>query len=107
MATLIEAPITERDGVYFIVGSRVTLDTVIDSFHEGASAEDIASHYPSLELVVVYEVIAYYLRHRAELNAYLERSKAESAALQARTEARYDPVGIRTRLLERRHEVRR
>ena len=75
------------------------LDTVIGSFHEGASAEDIASHYPSLELVVMYEVIAYYLRHRAELDAYLERSKVESAALQAVTEAKYDPTGIRTLLL--------
>ena len=107
MATLVEVPIDARDGVYFIVGSRVTLDTVIDSFHEGASAEDIASHYPALELVVVYEVIAYYLRHRAELDAYLERSKAESASLQAVTEAKYDPIGIRARLLERKHEIRR
>ena len=98
MATLIETPITERDGVLFVTGTRVTLDTVIDSFHEGASAEDIASHYPALELVVVYEVIAYYLRHRAELDAHLERSKAESAALQAATEAKYNPVGIRARL---------
>ena len=101
MATLIEAPITERDGVYFVTGSRVTLDTVIDSFHDGATPEDIALHYPSLELVVVYEVIAYYLRHRAELDAYLERSRADSVALRSTTEARYDPVGIRALLLEK------
>ena len=101
MATLIEAPITERDGVLLITGTRVTLDTVIESFHNGATSEDIALHYPSLELVVVYEVIAYYLRHRVELDAYLERSKAESTALRFKTEAQHDPTGIRTVLREK------
>ena len=75
------------------------LDTVIDSFHNGATAKDIALRYPSLELAAVYEVIAYYLRHRAKLDAYLERSKVESAALQAVTEAKYDPTGVRALLL--------
>ena len=101
MATLIETPISERDGVYFVTGTRVTLDTVIDSFHDGATPEDIALHYPSLELVVVYEVIAYYLRHRAELDAYLERSKADAVMLRAVTEARRNPVGIRVQLLKK------
>lgn len=101
MATLIEAPITERDGVLLITGTRVTLDMVIESFHDGATAEDIALHYPSLELVVVYEVIAYYLRHRTELDAYLERSEAESATLQSATEAQDDPTGIRALLRDK------
>ncbi|MEW5830264.1 MAG: DUF433 domain-containing protein, partial [Chloroflexota bacterium] len=36
------------DGVVRISGTRVTLDTVIYAFLDGATAEEIAQQYPSL-----------------------------------------------------------
>ena len=45
-----------------IGATRVRLDTVVQSFETGASAEEIAEDYP-LKLDDVYAVITYYLRH--------------------------------------------
>jgi uncharacterized protein (DUF433 family) len=90
------------DGVVRVGGTRVTLDTVVAAFLEGATAEEIAQQYPVLELADVYSVIGYYLRRRSEVEAYLQRRHGQARALQAETEARFDPVGVRERLLARR-----
>ena len=51
--------------------TNVTLETVLWAFQQGATPEDIVDQFPSLGLAEVYEVIAYYLRHRAEIDLYL------------------------------------
>lgn len=38
----------DADGVVRVAGTRVTLDTVVAAFEEGATAEEIAQQYPSL-----------------------------------------------------------
>jgi uncharacterized protein (DUF433 family) len=60
---------TDADGVVRIAGTRVTLDTLVEAFDAGATAEEIAQRYASVALVDVYSVITYYLRHKAELLA--------------------------------------
>jgi uncharacterized protein (DUF433 family) len=92
----------DADGVARVGGTRVTLDTVVEAFHDGASAEEIAEQYPSLDLGDVYAAIWYYLRHRLEVDAYLEEGRQRSAAVRAENEARFDPRGLRDRLLARR-----
>jgi uncharacterized protein (DUF433 family) len=92
----------DADGVMRVGGTRVTLDTVVRAFNDGASAEDIVSMYPSLDLADVYAVIAYYLRRRRDVDAYVRRREQEAAAVRADNEARFDPYGIRERLLARR-----
>jgi uncharacterized protein (DUF433 family) len=61
----------DADGVAYVSGTRVTLDTVITAFLEGGTAEEVVEQYPSLQLSDVYSVIGYYLRHKAEVDAYL------------------------------------
>lgn len=90
------------DGVFRVGGTRVTLDTVVGAFLDGASAETIADQYPSLDLADVYSAIGYYLRHRAEVNEYLARRREQSAAIRKENEARFPPEGVRARLLARR-----
>ena len=36
------------DGVMRLAGARVTLDTMVDAFQEGATAEETVQQYPSL-----------------------------------------------------------
>jgi uncharacterized protein (DUF433 family) len=93
---------TDRDGVVRVGGTRVTLDSVVYAFQEGLTAEEVLDEYPSLSLADIYAVIGYYLRHRAEVEAYMawQQQKAEEVRLQ--DEARYDRQGIRERLLARR-----
>lgn len=92
----------DSDGVIRVGGTRVTLDTVIAAFQEGATAEEIAQQYPSLNLADIYAVIGYYLRHSEEVGAYLEQRRQQAEASRKQNEARYDPQGVRERLLARR-----
>ena len=94
--------VTGADGVMRVAGSRVTLDTVVLAFTEGATAEEIAQQYPTLALADVYAVLGYYLHHKHEVDAYLsERSKTHDQ-VRKQNEARFDAKGMRERLMARR-----
>lgn len=73
--------VEQRDGGYFVAGSRVSLDSIVYAFLRGESPEGIVDSFPSLELEQVYGAIAYYLAHRAGIDALLERGRAEFARL--------------------------
>ena len=92
----------DAEGFVRIGKTRVTLDTVIAAFSGGASAEEIVLQYPSLNLADVYQVIGYYLRRPSEVQAYLQQRKLAAETVRRRNEARFDPQGIRDRLLSRR-----
>lgn len=101
--TTLEAPLqVTPEGVIRVGGTRVTLDTVIDSFHEGSGPEEIALQYPALKLVDVYGAITYYLTHRQEIDEYLEERERRHEEVRREVEARCDQSGIRARLLARR-----
>ena len=93
---------TDNDGVIRIGGTRVTLDTIVAAYHEGAAPEEIARQYPSLELGDVYSAIAYYLHHRSEVDSYLQERQQQAAVVRELNESRFDPNGIRAKLLARR-----
>jgi uncharacterized protein (DUF433 family) len=69
--------VDQHDGGYWVAGTRVSLDSVIYAFLEGLSPESIVDNYETLILEQVYGAIAYYLGHRAEIDAYLKQSEAE------------------------------
>ena len=98
---------TDADGVARVGQTRVTLDTLIEAFREGATAEEIASQYPTLELADVYFVIAYYLRSTSEVETYLEQRRDVTQRVRRENEARFDPTGVRDRLAARRRTVGR
>lgn len=91
-----------EDGVLRVSGTRVTLDTVVGAFREGATPEEIAQQYPSLPLGDIYEVIGYALRHPEEVEEYLRKRACVAAEVRAMNEKRSNPNGIRERLLARR-----
>jgi|SRR5215211_3283116 len=96
-------PLTsDRDGVVRVEGTRVTLETVVAAFEEGATAEELVQQYPSLRLADVYAVIGYYLRHRPEVEGYLRERKHHAVEVRRTNEDRLDPTGVRNRLLARR-----
>ena len=106
MSLAIEAPRvpleTSEDGMIRVAGTRVSLETVVTAFRQGATAEEIAQQYSSLELADVYEVIGFYLRRQREVDEYVRQSFTLSEDVQQSHEARFNPVGIRQRLLARR-----
>src|SRR5438105_2773160 len=86
--------VTEADGVMRVYGTRVTLETVLAAFAEGATAEEIAQQYPSISLADVYQVIGYYLRHPSELEPYLARRRLNTGDTRASNESKWPPEGI-------------
>jgi uncharacterized protein (DUF433 family) len=98
-----QLPLSEdADGVIRVGGTRVTLQAVVEAFNEGCTAEEIASQYPSLRLADIYTTITYYLRHRDEVDAYVQREEQLAKAVRQENLARFDQRGIRERLLARR-----
>ncbi len=103
-AELVDAIPLSKDasGVFRVGGSRVTLDLVIRAFNRGATPEEIAQDFPSLQLPDIYQVIGYYLKHGSELAGYFDqRARAERKMLEAHQEE-WSPRGLRDRLLARR-----
>jgi uncharacterized protein (DUF433 family) len=92
---------TDEHGVIRVSNTRVTLDTIVTAFKEGATAEEIAQQYPTVPLADVYYVIGYYLHKRDQVEEYLGKRKLEADELQTQMGARFNPVGIRERLLAR------
>ena len=96
--------VTDTHGVVRVSKTRVTLDTVVTAFLEGATSEEIVEQYPSLQLSDVYSVIGYYLRHKAEVDAYLLERQQRAAEVRQEAQRRFNPVGVRDRLLARRSQ---
>jgi uncharacterized protein (DUF433 family) len=93
---------TDSDGVMRVGGTRVTLDTLVAVFLEGTTAEGIVDQYPSLKLADVYSVIGYFLSHPAEVETYLDDRQKRADEVRRANESRFDPEGIRDRLMARR-----
>jgi uncharacterized protein (DUF433 family) len=93
--------ITSDDGVVRVGGTRVTLDTVVEAFREGLTPEEIQQQYPSLDLPHVYAAVSYYLHHRHEVEEYLRERARHRKTVRREVENRFDPSGIRERLLAR------
>jgi uncharacterized protein (DUF433 family) len=90
------------DGVVRVGGTRVSLDTVVAAFNQGATAEEITSQYPSLQLADLYSAIAFYLRRQEEVEQYLQQRQNHAREIRQQNERRFDPEGVRDRLLARR-----
>lgn len=99
-----EAPPLRRDssGALRIGNSRVLLELVIRAFEDGATPETIVQQYPTTTLSDIYGVIAYYLRHRQEIDNYLEERERQAEKVRRRIESRQgDLTEVRNRLLAR------
>ena len=91
----------DSNNVIRVGGTRVTLDSIVESFSNGASAEEIMLQFPPLSLADVYTAISYFLHHQQDVEEYLQERRSERIRIKASTEAKFEPAGIRQRLLAR------
>ncbi len=95
-------PLRECEGgVIRVSGSRISLDLIVEQYENGMTPEDMVRAYDTLALADVYGVVAYYLRHRDEVRAYLKRRATEAEALRVMIEAERPRI-TRDELLARR-----
>ena len=93
-------PLSEdRYGVIRIAGPRVTLESIIPLFEQGATAEEIALRFDALDRHEVYATLSYYLGHRRDVRNYLERQHRGSASARREADRRSPAAHVRERLV--------
>ncbi len=85
--------IEKRDDVFWVAGTRVSLDSVVYAFRRGASPESIERSFPLLTLEQVYGAITFYLARQPEIDTYLRHGDEE---LERTREARVRRILIST-----------
>ena len=103
-----EAPPLRWDasGALRVGNSRVLLELVIRAFQDGATPEAIAQRYPTAALADIFAVIAYYLRHRVDIELYLVERERQAEGVRERIESQQgDLADMRARLLKRQQSV--
>ena len=81
---------------------RVTIDSLLASYHNGSTPEEIAVQYSTLDLADIYAVITYYLNNRQQIDQYLAQRNQEAHQRRQQLAERHNLTGLRERLLARR-----
>ena len=89
------------EGAYRVVGSRVSLDSIVYCFREGLSPESTAESFPTLTLEQVYGVIAFYLANQPKVDEYLR--EGEQLSRETHAESRSRNADLIARLQRTRH----
>ena len=72
MSALVTKPYVELNNEgYWVIGTRISLDSIIYAFRQGLLPESIAQCYPLLDLEKVYGAITFYLANRSDIDASL------------------------------------
>ena len=69
--------IEQRNGGFYVAGTRVSLDSIVYSFKGGDSPESIRQNFSSLTLEQVYGAITFYLAHQKEVDANIREGEEE------------------------------
>jgi uncharacterized protein (DUF433 family) len=95
--------IEQRNGNYYVAGTRVSLDSIVHAFRRGESPETICQNFEVLQLEEVYGAIAYYLAHQSAIDAYLVRQGEKWA--EGKRNSQPLPASLRERLTRARGEM--
>ena len=94
--------VEQRDGGYWIAGTRVSLDSVVYAFQQGHAPETIQDQYPALNLEEIYGAITFYLANREYVRQYLARQEQLWEELRRKADENPSPVVQRLRALQAR-----
>ena len=95
--------VEQREGGYYLTGTRISLDSIIHAFHRGESPETICQNFELLSLEEVYGAIAYYLGNQVALDRYLVCQNEKWTAGQRGAEPL--PDNLHQRLMRARAEM--
>ncbi len=73
--------IESRNDGYWVVGTRIALDSIVYEFQKGRSPESIVQAFPVLNLEQVYGAIVFYLANRVAIDAYLLDEESDFDAM--------------------------
>ena len=94
----------DEGGAVRVGNTRISLDLIVEQYENGMTPEDMVRAYDTLVLADVHAVLAYYLRHRDEVRAYLKGRTEEAEALRAKIEAERPRISLEELLARRARE---
>lgn len=103
MTTLKSDPLPlARDarGVIRIGGTRVSLESLVASYEAGGSTQELAEAFPDLSLYDIHSTIAYYLKHREEVEEYIAVRRRAAEETEARLQEEFPDAYRRLRPAE-------
>lgn len=101
-----EVPLFQDDqGRIRVIGSRVTLDTIVARLQQGDTPEDIQDGFPTLSLTQINAVIGWYLNNQAEAGEYIQEQEAEAEVLWKEIESQPGYVPLREQLQRWREQI--
>lgn len=71
--------VTQREGEYYVTGTRVPVGVVIAAWEQGSAPNEIPDQFQSLSLADVYGAISFYLDNREEMDAHFATLREEFA----------------------------
>lgn len=74
--TLPEFLTADRYGFVYLSGHRVGLRHIVELYNEHYTPEMLHDHFPTVPLALVHKVLAFYLENTAEVDSYLQESRA-------------------------------
>jgi uncharacterized protein (DUF433 family) len=77
----------DATGTIRVGNTRITLDVFLADHRRGMTPEQIVEQLDTLTLPDVYGTLAYYYRHQAELDAYLQTRREQADQMQREIEA--------------------
>jgi len=103
LAIDVEAPPLKQwaDGSIRVGNTRVTLETLLLAYKGGESPEKLADDFDVLTLAEVYAAVAFYLRHKDEVEDYLAERVELAAELRKKITSRQGPNPSKSELLAR------
>ncbi len=88
--------VEERDGGYYVAGTRISLDSIVQCFNEGLSPEAILGEFETLTLAQIFGAITFYLENQPAIDAYRMRQERRFEAV--RRDSTPIPEDLRRRL---------
>ncbi|HWE49260.1 MAG TPA: hypothetical protein VG273_05705 [Bryobacteraceae bacterium] len=100
--------VEERDGGYYIAGSRISLDSIVHAFQDGESPDAILRSFPMAgPLVRIYGAITFYLENKDKVEKYLRDQEQRWEALRRERPKSDDPLTNRLREAKEHASLRR
>jgi uncharacterized protein (DUF433 family) len=102
-----QAYVGQREGVYWVAGTRVSLDSIVYAFLEGHTAESIQQSFPVLTLEQVYGAITYYLAHREAIEMYLRAQETAFETLKETLRRKHPQMAQRIAAIKQQRQTAR
>lgn len=100
---MVKEYIEQRNGSFFIAGTRISLDSVVYAFLRGESPEGIAESFPALNLEHIFGALAFYMANQDVVDRHLADGRREFEEL--RQQARRNNPTLYAKLAESRRKT--